>query len=120
MANRIGVMYLGKLVEEGPAEQVYRSPLHPYTRGLIDAVPVPEPGHKRPSAVKGELPSALNPPNGCRFRKRCPLAQDICASVEPPLVQHAIGQHVACHFPLENSVSTPVPIIPSSTAVPAS
>ena len=102
MANRIGVMYLGKLVEEGPAEQVYLSPLHPYTRGLIDAIPAPEPGKKRPARVKGDPASAINPPSGCRFRTRCPLAQDLCASVEPPLVQHR-DPRVACHFPLDGA-----------------
>ncbi len=70
MATRIGVMYLGKLVEEGPAEEVYQRPLHPYTRGLIDAVPVAEPGRKGPARVIGDLPSAMNPPSGCRFRTR--------------------------------------------------
>jgi peptide/nickel transport system ATP-binding protein len=100
MASRIGVMYLGKLVEEGPADTVYKRPLHPYTRGLIDAVPVPEPGRKLTIQVRGDLPSPLQPPSGCRFRTRCPLAQQICATVEPPLVRHSAGQSVACHFPL--------------------
>jgi peptide/nickel transport system ATP-binding protein len=106
MANRIGVMYLGKLVEEGPAEEVYRSPLHPYTRGLIDAIPAPEPGKTHPARVKGDPASAINPPSGCRFRTRCPLAQDICAAVEPPLVQHN-GRRVACHFPLDGAPPVP-------------
>ncbi|WP_433430589.1 ABC transporter ATP-binding protein [Nonomuraea sp. CA-141351] len=99
MADRIGVMYLGKLVEVGPAHQVVRAPRHPYTQALLDAVPSPDPGHTpSPStAIQGELPSALNPPTGCRFRTRCPLAQDVCAE-EPPLQG---GTHqVACHFPL--------------------
>jgi peptide/nickel transport system ATP-binding protein len=106
MASRIGVMYLGKLVEEGPADRIYQRPLHPYTRGLIDAVPVPEPGRKRAAQVTGDLPSPLQPPSGCRFRTRCPLAKEICAKVEPPLVRHSTGQSVACHFPLVDSPAT--------------
>nr|WP_055501687.1 ABC transporter ATP-binding protein [Nonomuraea pusilla] len=99
MADRIAVMYLGKLVEIGPASQVVRAARHPYTQALIDAVPSPDPGHapSPATAIRGELPSALNPPTGCRFRTRCPLAQEICAT-EPPLQG---GPHqVACHFPL--------------------
>ncbi|MEU0572218.1 ABC transporter ATP-binding protein [Nonomuraea sp. NPDC005983] len=99
MADRIGVMYLGKLVEVGPAREVVRAARHPYTQALIDAVPSPDPSHSPgPStAIRGELPSAVNPPTGCRFRTRCPLAQDICAT-EPPLQGGA--HQVACHFPL--------------------
>ncbi|TYB69140.1 ABC transporter ATP-binding protein [Nonomuraea sp. PA05] len=99
MADRIGVMYLGKLVEVGPAHQVVRAPRHPYTQALLDAVPSPDPGHtpSPDTTIRGELPSALNPPTGCRFRTRCPLAQDVCAT-EPVLEG---GPHqVACHFPL--------------------
>ncbi|MFC0031926.1 dipeptide ABC transporter ATP-binding protein [Micromonospora chaiyaphumensis] len=100
MADRIGVMYLGKLVEVGPARDVVRAARHPYTQALIDAVPsvTPNPAAARDGAtIRGELPSALNPPAGCRFRTRCPLAQDICAT-EPPLAGDA--HQVACHFPL--------------------
>ncbi|SDK39362.1 peptide/nickel transport system ATP-binding protein/peptide/nickel transport system ATP-binding protein [Nonomuraea maritima] len=99
MADRIGVMYLGKLVEVGPASQVVRAARHPYTQALLDAVPSPDPDRAPApdTTIRGELPSALNPPTGCRFRTRCPLAQDICAT-EPPLQG---GTHqVACHFPL--------------------
>ncbi|NRQ38380.1 ABC transporter ATP-binding protein [Nonomuraea sp. NN258] len=106
MADRIGVMYLGKLVEVGPAHQVVRNPRHPYTQALLDAVPSPDPGHAPgPStAIRGELPSALNPPSGCRFRTRCPLAQDVCATA-PPLQG---GTHqVACHFPLRTEAAVP-------------
>jgi oligopeptide/dipeptide ABC transporter ATP-binding protein len=118
MASRIGVMYLGKLVEEGPADRVYQRPLHPYTRGLIDAVPVPEPGRKRAAQVRGDLPSPLQPPSGCRFRTRCPLAKEICAAVEPPLVRHSTGQSVACHFPLVDSAAAAT-APPIRTEVPA-
>jgi oligopeptide/dipeptide ABC transporter ATP-binding protein len=104
LADTIGVMYLGKLVEIGPATEVYERPAHPYTRGLIDAVPIPDPVLERQRdtvPVRGELPSAMEPPSGCRFRTRCPLAQDICAEVEPPLRSFGRGHRAACHFPLE-------------------
>jgi peptide/nickel transport system ATP-binding protein len=106
LADTIGVMYLGKLVEIGPATEVYERPAHPYTRGLIDAVPIPDPVLERQRdrvPVRGELPSAMDPPSGCRFRTRCPLAQDICAEVEPPLRAFGGGHRAACHFPLETA-----------------
>jgi peptide/nickel transport system ATP-binding protein len=112
MADTIGVMYLGKLVETGPAEAVYSSPVHPYTKGLIDTVPVADPAAERArehQGVAGELPSALTPPSGCRFRTRCPGAQDLCATTEPQLRAFTGAAHqAACHFPLrdpEGSVS---------------
>jgi oligopeptide/dipeptide ABC transporter ATP-binding protein len=104
LADTIGVMYLGKLVEIGPATDVYERPAHPYTRGLIDAVPIPDPvleKQRETVAVRGELPSAIDPPSGCRFRTRCPLAQDVCAELEPPLRSFGNGHRAACHFPLE-------------------
>jgi len=104
LADTIGVMYLGKLVEIGPAEEVYERPAHPYTRGLIDAINVPDPAVARQRtgvAVRGELPSAIDPPSGCRFRTRCPLAQDVCAEIEPPLRLFGDGHRAACHFPLQ-------------------
>jgi peptide/nickel transport system ATP-binding protein len=104
LADTIGVMYLGKLVEIGPADEVYERPAHPYTRGLIDAVPIPDPvleKQRETVPVRGELPSALEPPSGCRFRTRCPLAEDLCAEVEPPLRSFGHGHRAACHFPLE-------------------
>jgi peptide/nickel transport system ATP-binding protein len=104
MADVIGVMYLGKLVEVGPADSVYSSPVHPYTRGLIDTVPVADPVLERAKenqGVRGELPSAVAPPSGCRFRTRCPRAQDLCAAEEPPLRPFTANGHLAaCHFPL--------------------
>jgi len=106
MASTIGVMYLGKLVEVGPAEDVYAAPVHPYTRGLIDTVPVADPSRERAKeneGVRGELPSAVAPPSGCRFRTRCPRAQDLCAAEEPPLRPFtAEGHYAACHFPLRD------------------
>jgi oligopeptide/dipeptide ABC transporter ATP-binding protein len=104
MSDMIGVMYLGKLVEVGPAWHVYSAPIHPYTRGLIDTVPVADPSLERSKehqGVRGELPSAVAPPSGCRFRTRCPRAQDVCAEQEPPLRPFtADGHKAACHFPL--------------------
>ncbi|MFF1734942.1 dipeptide ABC transporter ATP-binding protein [Streptomyces sp. NPDC058247] len=103
LADTVGVMYLGKLVETGPAEEVYARPLHPYTRGLLDTVNVPDPSAAAGSgsALTGETPSAAKPPSGCRFRTRCPLAQDVCAEVEPPVAApRGAGHQVACHFPL--------------------
>ncbi len=108
MADTIGVMYLGKIVEIGDAESVFRTPAHPYTQGLLDAVPVPEPTEaraRRGRQVTGELPSAVNPPSGCRFRTRCPRAQDICANEEPVLQSFGVSQEAACHFPLRTPVS---------------
>jgi peptide/nickel transport system ATP-binding protein len=104
MADIIGVMYLGKLVEMGPAGAISTMPGHPYTRGLIDAIPVvtTTQGHAVPEGgLHGEPPRATEPPSGCRFRTRCPRAQEICALQEPMLEPHAFpGQLVACHFPL--------------------
>lgn len=100
MADRIGVMYLGKLVEIGPARDVVRAARHPYTQALVDAVPSITPSSAAAGdgmTIRGELPSALDPPTGCRFRTRCPRAAQICTT-EPPLVG---GLHqVACHLPL--------------------
>jgi peptide/nickel transport system ATP-binding protein len=104
VSDTIGVMYLGKLVELGPADDVYYRPVHPYTKGLIDAVPVADPVAARgreDKGVAGELPSAINPPSGCRFRTRCPRAQELCAEQEPPLRPFSEHEHLAaCHFPL--------------------
>ncbi|MFI5035910.1 MAG: dipeptide ABC transporter ATP-binding protein [Acidimicrobiales bacterium] len=108
MADTIGVMYLGKIVEIGDAEAVFRTPVHPYTQGLLDAVPIPDPvlaRAQRGHQVKGELPSPVNPPSGCRFRTRCPRAQDVCANVEPPFADFGPTQRAACHFPLRTPVT---------------
>ena len=108
MADTIGVMYLGKIVEIGDAESVFRSPAHPYTQGLLDAVPVPDPivaRSRRGIQVSGELPSAVNPPSGCRFRTRCPRAQDLCANQEPEFQSFGATQQAACHFPLKTPVN---------------
>jgi len=103
MADRIGVMYLGKLVEVGSRSDIYRNAAHPYTHGLVSAIPIPDPDierRKSKDAPRGEIPSAINPPSGCRFRTRCPYAQQICAEVEPSLRSFGPGHEAACHFPL--------------------
>jgi peptide/nickel transport system ATP-binding protein len=119
LSDHIGVMYLGKLVEVGPAEEVYLQPAHPYTRGLIDSAPTADPAAEKAkvrSGVTGELPSAISPPSGCRFRTRCPRAQEICAEVEPPLRPFSAKLHMAaCHFPLE----VPLSLEATSAAEPA-
>jgi len=117
MSDTIGVMYLGKLVEVGPADDVYYRPVHPYTKGLIDAIPVADPRIERDTrqkGVAGELPSNIHPPSGCRFRTRCPLAEDLCAEQEPPLRPFTASGHLAaCHFPLRQ----PEPAVTSEPAV---
>ena len=104
LADTIGVMYLGKIVETGPSNLIYQHPLHPYTSSLIDAIPLPSPELERSKSgaiVRGELPSAIDPPSGCRFRTRCPRAADVCANEEPLLREFTPGHSAACHFPLE-------------------
>ena len=104
VSDRVAVMYLGKLCEVGPGDAVYKQPLHPYTRALLDSIPLVEPGAVRASAtIKGEPPSPISPPSGCRFRTRCPRAADICAAEEPAMRELASGHTVACHFPLDGT-----------------
>jgi oligopeptide/dipeptide ABC transporter ATP-binding protein len=110
VSDRVAVMYLGKLVEIGPAEALYREPLHPYTVALLASIPSPDPTvTRRPVAdtIRGELPSPIDPPSGCRFRTRCPRAQDICAAEEPPLRKLADGHLAACHFPVSEDAPAP-------------
>ena len=98
MCHRIAVMYLGKIMEMGTAEEIVYEPLHPYTEALISAVPVPDPKSRRTrSIVKGEIPSPINPPSGCRFHTRCPVADKICSEKEPELVKVGNDHHVACN-----------------------
>jgi oligopeptide/dipeptide ABC transporter ATP-binding protein len=110
MADRIGVMYLGKLVEVGSATDVYERAAHPYTSGLIATIPVPDPALARSkvgAGIKGELPSPVHPPSGCRFRTRCPLAQEQCSAEEPALRSFGPGHQAACHFPLQTPAKEP-------------
>ena len=103
ISNRIGVMYLGKLVELGDSSEVFGKPAHHYTKALLDAVPVPNPQRRSGTDaphLQGEIASAIDPPSGCRFRTRCAAVQDICASEEPPLSEISPNHAVACHFPL--------------------
>jgi oligopeptide/dipeptide ABC transporter ATP-binding protein len=109
MAERIGVMYLGKMVELGSGQDIYERAAHPYTAGLIATIPLPDPAAERAKqgvAIKGELPSPVNPPSGCRFRTRCPLAQERCAAEEPVLRSFGPGHVAACHFPLQTPAGT--------------
>jgi oligopeptide/dipeptide ABC transporter ATP-binding protein len=103
ISNRVMVMYLGKIVEVSPSEELYLSQEHPYTKALLSAIPVPDPqveSERRLVELSGEIPSPVNPPSGCRFHTRCPIAQvpGICADEEPALEEKAPGRFAACHF----------------------
>jgi oligopeptide transport system ATP-binding protein len=135
VSDRVAVMYLGKLVEVGPGESVYKQPLHPYTKALLDSIPSTEPGGARATAtLSGEPPSPINPPSGCRFRTRCPRAVDRCATEVPEPRELAPGHLVACHFPMTGPapagvagaevsgsavVNGTAPSPPTSSAVPS-
>ena len=102
IADRISVMYLGRVVETGKAESVYTAPAHPYTSALLSAAPIPDPAaqaERERIKLSGELPNPADPPSGCRFRTRCWKAQEVCAREEPQLVEISSGHSVACHFP---------------------
>jgi peptide/nickel transport system ATP-binding protein len=103
LADRIGVMYLGRIVEIGSADDIYERTVHPYTEGLLNSIPIPNPAIERTkhgAIVRGEIPSPIDPPSGCRFRTRCTRASDLCAQQVPPLVSFDSGHMAACHHPL--------------------
>jgi oligopeptide/dipeptide ABC transporter ATP-binding protein len=102
-SQRIAVMYLGKVVELSPAEELYVKPIHPYSAALLSSIPLPDPSANRArirAVPSGEPPDPVEPPPGCRFHTRCPRATEICRAVEPPLVEHATGHLAACHHPM--------------------
>ena len=99
IADRVAVMYLGLVVEEGPAAQVFANPVHPYTEALLSAIPVPDPtlrGKRKRIVLQGDLPSPLDPPKGCPFVTRCPLAEETCKDARPPLVEVSPAHHIRC------------------------
>ena len=98
MSDRIAVMYVGKIVETGTKVELFEDPLHPYTKALFSAIPIPDPDLKREKILlKGDVPSPLNPPSGCRFHPRCPYAEELCETEEPMLIEANAGHKVACH-----------------------
>jgi peptide/nickel transport system ATP-binding protein len=106
VSDRIAVMYLGKLMEVSPAEELYTKPIHPYTSALLSAIPIPDPRENRRReriVVSGEPPNPINPPSGCVFHPRCPRATDVCRQIEPPLVRYPNGHLAACHHPMSVS-----------------
>jgi peptide/nickel transport system ATP-binding protein len=109
VSDRVAVMYLGKLCEVAAPDRLYAAPAHPYTAALLSAIPVPDPAAPARSngLVAGDVPSPVSPPSGCRFRTRCPRAQERCAAEEPQVRAVADGQFVACHFPLVGEVAPP-------------
>jgi oligopeptide/dipeptide ABC transporter ATP-binding protein len=99
ISDRVGVMYLGKIIELAESKELFKNPLHPYTQELFSAIPIPDPEIRRRRIIlKGEPPSPANPPKGCRFHPRCPYVKDVCAQDEPKLLELKAGHYVACHL----------------------
>jgi oligopeptide/dipeptide ABC transporter ATP-binding protein len=125
VSDRVIVMYLGKLMEVSPAEELYTKPIHPYTSALLGAIPIPDPDENRSRErpiISGEPPNPIDPPSGCRFQVRCPGATDICRRVEPQLTEYAGGHLAACHHPqrvspAEIAAATRSPASPTSAGV---
>ncbi|MDF0595314.1 ABC transporter ATP-binding protein [Psychromarinibacter halotolerans] len=101
IADDIAVMYLGKLAEQGEPDDLWRAPRHPYTRGLVHAIPRADGAGRLPDDLPGDVANPASPPSGCRFHPRCPIAQDICTRTDPPVVTDPQGRRAACHFPLD-------------------
>jgi oligopeptide/dipeptide ABC transporter ATP-binding protein len=117
VSDRIAVMYLGKIVELSPAEELYQRPIMPYTEALLSAVPVPDPDLARQReriVLEGDVPSPINPPSGCRFHPRCRYATQVCREIEPPLTDYGNGHLAACHHPLNVDAAT----LAAATAAP--
>jgi oligopeptide/dipeptide ABC transporter ATP-binding protein len=120
VSDRIVVMYLGKVMEVSPAEELYTKPIHPYTSALLSAIPIPDPEQNRArerTVVGGEPPNPINPPSGCRFHTRCPRATEICSRVEPQLSEYAGGHMAACHHP-QNVTQEEIAAVERSPASP--
>jgi oligopeptide transport system ATP-binding protein len=116
VSDRIAVMYLGKIVEISPAEELYRRPVHPYTEALLSAVPIPDPDlseQRQQIVLEGDVPNPIAPPPGCRFHPRCRYATEICRQEEPPLIPHAAGHFAACHHPLNVGQPETLPAMPA-------
>jgi peptide/nickel transport system ATP-binding protein len=120
VSDRVAVMYLGKLCEVAPPDTLYVRPEHPYTEALLTSIPEPDPttATNGKAPLSGDLPSPINPPSGCRFRTRCPFAQQRCADEEPQMRAIGPDHFVACHFPLGSHSATPPPPVPSAVPAP--
>src|SRR5262249_24318866 len=122
VSDRIAVMYVGKIMELSPGEELYERPIHPYTEALLSAVPIPDPDlsqQRERIVLQGDVPSPVNPPSGCRFHPRCRYMTDICREVEPPLVDYGKGHLAACHHPLNVDQATLAQVTISDRYSPA-
>jgi peptide/nickel transport system ATP-binding protein len=122
VSDRVAVMYLGKLCEVAPPDELYARPAHPYTAALLSSIPVADPSIRpnEEAPLGGEIPSPVAPPSGCRFRTRCDRAQDMCAQVEPKMRQIGLGHYVACHFPLDADEKPSAAVLAEKATTPSS